>query len=207
MRGIWFMQWTNTGWILKWSALCTPEQCVSEPVTWRNGCWTERKRGQWGKEPYALLRSWLWPPLMAKPSWRCPLMECRLGSSSKELGRLGADSWMDLQNPVACFHLHKLGPKDFTSDFYLFLFPPAETAAAAAGHRHREDHPELSDFCLWAVGRCHVSGLPWSPERLSSLVSAFHLLFSAWQICCPCFYVCWSLCDQVGCSHSSIFLS
>lgn len=34
------------------------------------------------------------------------------------------------------------------SDCYLFLFPPAERAAAAAGHRHKEGNPELSDFCL-----------------------------------------------------------
>ena len=55
---------------------------------------------------------------------------------------------MDLQNPVACFHLHELGPKDFTSDFYLFLFPPAEMAQLLLDHRHREGHPELSGFCL-----------------------------------------------------------
>lgn len=38
----------------------------------------------------------------------------------------------------------------------------------------------LTSACPCPVGRCHVSGLPWSPERLSSLVSAFPLWCSAW---------------------------
>lgn len=64
------------------------------------------------------------------------------------------------------------GQRTSPSDFYLFLFPPAER-----DHRHREGHPELSDLCLSVssrqVPRLGASVVPRKAEQPGVCISCF----------------------------------
>lgn len=135
--------------------------------------------------------SWLWPPSMAKPSWRCPLVTWRLGSSSKELGRLGVGSWMEVENPASMFLPSQAVAKELHEVLLTHFFSWEQTGLELLlDHRHREGCPVLSDFSACLVGRSRISGLPCSIE------SAFALLWSACRICLW-LYGCLSLYDHV----------
>lgn len=158
------------------------------------GCWAERKRGNGEKNP--MLCS---VPDSDLFSWLSPAGDALWWNAGWVPAAKSWAGWVQTVERIcitqyACFHLHELGPKDFTQWFLPVSVPTSREGCSCCWTQTQGRLFRAVWLLLVCVQWAGASsqGFHGPPERLSSLVSAFSLLCSAWWICYPCLYVCWS---------------